>query len=107
MMQVPILDSPQPCLQAAAFRGLGSEAVFVILNICNSTIAVTLDEKNPEPGKAIVYDLLDAGGKASLPVDPNEFPWPAPLTARQVYTPASGVYTASPLSFAIVESGKV
>ena len=56
-------------------------------------------------GTAVVYDLLDKGGKAPLPTEPDKFPWPAgPLAAKQVRL-AGGMYTAPPLSFAIVETG--
>ena len=100
LLQMNILGEQQPCLQAAAFRGnKPGEAVLAILNICNTTIPVTLEGG----GSATVYDLMDPGGKASLPAKPDDFPWPEPLHATTGKVPASGVYTAEPLSFAVVE----
>ena len=101
LMQLPILGEQQPCLQAAVFRGKRpDEAVIAVLNICNTTIPVTLEAG----GSATVYDLTDAGGKAALPAKPDVFPWPEPLHARTVEVPAATrVYTAAPLTFALVE----
>ena len=100
LLQMDILGEQQPCLQAAAFRGKKSaEAVLAILNICNTTIPVTLEGG----GSVTVYDLMDPGGKAGLPAKPDDFPWPEPLHATTGKVPASGVYTAEPLSFAIVD----
>ena len=105
----------QPCIQAAAFQGACMHAagpnitVFAILNICDTTIAMTLPlgerrlSSAGPGGTAIVYDLLDEGGKAPLPAEPNIFPWKAPLTAQHAQVSSSGVYTAAPLSFAVVE----
>ena len=112
-MQAPILGSKQPCLQAAAFRGSAEGAaaadadatVFAVLNICNTTIAATLGAASA--GAAVIYDLADPGGKAPLPAEPDSFPWPAPLTARRAGATAAGVYTAPPLSFAVVETSGV
>ena len=100
LLQMKILGEQQPCLQAAAFRGKQpAEAVLAILNICNTTIPVTLEGG----GSATVYDLTDPGGKAGLPAKPDDFPWPEPLHATTEKVPTSGVYTTTPLSFAIVE----
>ena len=107
-MPVPILGERQPCLQAAAFRGkepaAGAEAetVIALLNICNTTIPIKL-EGGTTGGSATVYDLMDPGGKSGLPATPDVFPWPGPLHASTVAVAASGVYTAMPLTFSIVE----
>ena len=103
-MQLPILGEKQPCLQAAAFRAKApaSQAVIAVLNICNTTIPVTLLDR-ASGGSAIVYDLMDPGGKSRLPSRPDVFPWPEPLHANTVAIATSGVYTALPLTFAIVE----
>ena len=104
----------QPCIQAAAFKGASAHAagvsttVFAILNICDTTIAMTLPVGEQQlssagAGTAIVYDLLDEGGKAPLPEEPDTFPWKAPLTAQHAQISSSGVYTVAPLSFAVVE----
>jgi hypothetical protein len=82
--------------------------VFAILNICDTTIAMTLPVGEQQlssagAGTAIVYDLLDEGGKAPLPEEPDTFPWKAPLTAQHAQISSSGVYTVAPLSFAVVE----
>ena len=116
--QVTMLDEPQPCLQAAAFRTLGSgsvgaegatslHTVLVVLNICNTTIPISIDSGGDqtmlavEPLNATIYHFEDRGGKAPLPKDPSVFPWPGPLSG----TVATGrdALTARPLSFAIVE----
>ena len=108
-----ILGEHQPCLQAAAFRGAGGAAVLAVLNICNTTIPVTLemsaalsgasvDVALNGSGSATVYDLNDPGGKAPLPAEPDVFPWAEPLHATRVQV-SSGVYTAAGLSFAIIE----
>ena len=90
----------QPCVQAAAFRS-SAAAVFAVLNICQQAIAMAV---GAGAGTAVVYDLLDVGGKAPLPTEPDKFPWPSgPLVATQARL-AGGVYTAPPLSFAIVET---
>ena len=104
LMPLPILGERQPCLQAAAFRGRKptGEAVIALLNICNTTIPITLLE-SAAGGSATVYDLTDPGGKSGLPATPDVFPWPAPLHASTVAVAASGVYTALPLTLAIVE----
>jgi hypothetical protein len=109
MMQVPIKGEHQPCLQAAAFRRK-SEAVFAVLNICNTTIPVTLPPTTTGDHIATVYDLTDPGGKAPLPANPAVFPWPAPLRASTLkvsVSPSGHVYTAAPLSFAMVEPSSV
>ena len=54
-------------------------------------------------GTAVIYSLLDAGGKASLPANPHEFPWAGPLNATRAHVTSHGVYTAPRLSFAVVE----
>ena len=91
----------QPCVQAAAFRS-SAATVFAVLNICQQAIAMVVGARG---GTAVVYDLLDKGGKAPLPTEPDKFPWPSgPLAAKQVRL-AGGMYTAPPLSFAIVETG--
>ena len=109
-LRLRILGQPQPCLQAAAFCGAGGQTVLAVLNICNTTIPVTLDISGAEVARATtggmhsatVYDLTDPGGKAPLPTTPDVFPWAEPLHATQV--PVSAwVFTATPLSFAIVE----
>ena len=118
-MQIPIFGEPQPCLQAAAFRG--AHTVVAMLNICNTTIPVSLknttsptspttsDAARSGPEKAssataTEYSLFDVGGKAPLPADPTAFPWAAPLTATTVeIPPGTTVYSARPLSFVILE----
>ena len=122
MMPTPILGELQPCLQAAAFTGTttgvgegagggASGLVVAVLNICNRSIALTINGPGAhaplEPaggrGTAIWYDLLDPGGKAPLPSEPESFPWSSgPLRGRQRELDGS-VYTAPPMSFAIVE----
>eukprot|EP01048_Picozoa_sp_COSAG05_P034226 COSAG05_NODE_14181_length_405_cov_0.830065_1_plen_121_part_01 len=67
MLQVPILGEQQPCLQAAAFLRGGKqpssdgEAVIAVLNICNTTIPITLllESAAGSGGSATVYDLMD------------------------------------------------
>ena len=91
----------QPCVQAAAFRS-STATVFAVLNICKQAITMAIGMGS---GTAVVYDLLDKGGKAPLPTEPDKFPWPSgPLAAKQVRL-AGGMYMAPPLSFAIVETG--
>ena len=53
-------------------------------------------------GSVVWYDLLDRGGKAPLPLQPDVFPWPGPLQGRAGEL-SGGVFTAAALSFAIVE----
>ena len=54
-------------------------------------------------GTAVVYSLLDTGGKMSLPQSPDKFPWAGPLNAAHAHVTNQGVYTAPRLSFAVVE----
>jgi hypothetical protein len=94
-------DPDQPCIQAAAFRTSASRSsVFAIMNICNMSVAMTLPS---DAGTAVVYSLLDTGGKAPLPVNPQKFPWAGPLNATLTQVTSQGVYTAPRLSFAVVE----
>lgn len=105
---VEVLGERQPCVQAAAFTSataLDTVAV-AVLNICNTSIAITIDatvlgEPYPALASAIVYDLRDPGGKAALPSNPEQFPWAGPLRAHSS-TVSGSLYTAPPLSFAIV-----
>eukprot|EP01050_Picozoa_sp_SAG11_P033947 SAG11_NODE_11771_length_739_cov_0.864062_1_plen_193_part_01 len=106
-MQLPIKGDRQPCLQSAAFRR-GHAVVLAVLNICNSitTISVSLPPPTTADHVATMYDLTDPGGKAPLPVNPTVFPWPAPLhaiTSKVSVTSSGCVYTAAPLTFAMVE----
>jgi hypothetical protein len=119
-VQVLVLGEPQPCLQAAAFLRSGSaHMVLAVLNICNTTIPISLNSSSTSSGKAptadgssavllvgattnaTVYKFDDRGGKAPLPDDPSVFPWAGPLTG--VVVTGSEALTAEPLSFAIVE----
>ena len=94
-------DPDQPCIQAAAFRTSKTpSSVFAIMNICNMSVAMTLPSA---AGTAVVYSLLDTGGKAPLPEHPHKFPWAGPLNATLAQITNKGVYTAPRLSFAVVE----
>ncbi len=133
MLATLILGDLQPCLQGAAFSSSGAindsmQTTIAVLNICNFSIAMTLhidsnmtykstwDQPSVAPhkgstpaskvldggGKIVWYDLLDRGGKAPLPRQPDVFPWPGPLQGHHGNTDGN-VYTAAPLSFAIIE----
>ena len=126
----PLLDAPtilgerQPCLQAAAFGsgggdgsgGGGGNMSVAVLNICNHTLLVALDTSvRADKGSAAskqqlsavqmtTYDLHDRGGKSALPAQPDDFPWPAPLTrARRTGGLSPDALAITPLSFAIIE----
>jgi hypothetical protein len=94
-------DPDQPCIQAAAFRtSVSRSSVFAVMNICNMSIAMTLPSA---AGTAVVYSLLDTGGKASLPANSHSFPWAGPLNTTRAQVTSQGIYTAPRLSFAVVE----
>ena len=107
-----ILGETQPCLQAAAFGASGKSNAVAILNICdksiNATIVSTTSALQQVASFALAqivsYDLADYGGKAPLPKNPKDVPWPAPLTGKR--TPlAIPLVTLPPLSFSMVEMG--
>ena len=64
------------------------------------SVAMTLPSA---AGTAVIYSLLDTGGKASLPANPRAFPWAGPLNSTHAQVTSKGVYTAPRLSFAVVE----
>jgi hypothetical protein len=106
-----ILGEQQPCLQGAAFQSASRETTaFVVLNICNTTIAVTLDDGTFQEGSramfdkpldATIYNLHDPGGKAALPSEPDVFPWEEPLHAATASV-TSSIYTSPPLTLAVI-----
>lgn len=63
-MQFPILGQEQPCLQAAGFTGNNS-VMIALLNICNTTIPVTLEiAVDNAHVTATEYSFLDKGDSA-------------------------------------------
>jgi hypothetical protein len=106
-----ILGEQQPCLQGAAFQSATRETTaFVVLNICNVAIAVTLDDGSFQEGSramldkplaATIYNLQDRGGKAALPSNPDVFPWAEPLHAATASV-TSSIYTSPPLTLAVI-----
>ena len=111
-LQEKILGETEPCLQAAAFGAPEKANAVAVLNICNQSInAATVAATNfPQQvassalAQIVSYDLTDHGGRAPLPKNPEDFPWPAPLTGK--LTPlATPLVTIPPLSFSMVEMG--
>ena len=103
----------QPCIQTAAFQNASMPSspddansavgtVFAVLNVCNTTIVMTVVGATKTGGTAVVYSLLDEGGKAPLPDDPDVFPWSAPLSAKSMPLNSTGIFTSEPLSFSII-----
>ena len=128
-----ILGETQPCLQAAGFSGATSKhestmASIAVLNICNQSIAATVNmgvvvdstTMQSIQTSATYYSLLDGGtngGWAPLPLasEINNFPWTSgplqPTTdddAGRVEDDGSGdgvglAVTVPPLVFGIVK----
>jgi hypothetical protein len=108
-----ILGKTQPCLQAAAFGAAGKANAVAILNICNQSTNATIvaatnalqQVVSSALAQIVSYDLADHGGKASLPKNPKDVPWPAPLTSQRVPLATTPLVTLPPLSFSMVEMG--
>lgn len=106
-----IMGEAQPCLQAAAFSPATADgaaegaagATLALLNICNVSVGVAV--AGFAAAGATVYSLLDEGGWASLPVEPDTFPWAGPLRPEVLSADASGrlPVSAPPLTFALWE----
>ena len=111
-LQEKILGETQPCLQAAAFGAADKTNTVAILNICNQSIdAAIVAATNASQqvasfalARIVSYDLADHGGKAPLPENPEDVPWPAPLAGKRTSLTAPLV-TLPPLSFSMVEMG--